>query len=402
MKRRYLLMALASVALLLTALARKEPPPQFWPDNGDSQKLKFSHAFHVGEAGIACEDCHKAAKTSTLSSDNLHSTHENCISCHEDQVKNTCGYCHVHPDSIEPAKPREQKITFSHAKHVAMQGVECKTCHTGMEQATLATPANMPAMATCTSCHNDAKATKACEACHTSFTNLVPPDHLVADFKKDHKKLTRLGALDVSCSTCHTQTFCADCHGGAALIQIGKGGLMTEPSPRSSSPTDGPQQMNLQMVHSMNYKFTHGIDAKDKSADCYSCHSSQTFCAPCHNTGDNVSSKAFKPAWHLGAGFTTLGVGSGGGRHAEMARRDIESCASCHDTQGGDPTCITCHMDADGIRGTDPKTHPAGFMRSEHGPWHTNPGAVCYNCHTDYNAHPGGTKGRNFCGYCHG
>jgi len=70
--------------------------------------------------------------------------------------------------------------------------------------------------------------------------------------------------------------------------------------------------------------------------------------------------------------------------------------------QGGDPTCITCHMDADGIRGTDPKTHPAGFMKNVEGPWHANPGAVCYDCHTDYNAHPGGVKGRNFCGYCHG
>jgi hypothetical protein len=402
MKRRYVFVVIALAAILVTALSRKEPQQQFWPDLGAGSQLKFSHAFHVKEAGIACQDCHTAAKTSKLVSDNLISTHDNCVTCHEDQINNSCGYCHVHPDSIEPLAPRSYNLIFSHEQHVGMSGVECATCHTDIDNVTLAGAQNMPTMATCTTCHNDSKATSACKACHTSFTNLIPADHLVADFKKEHKKLTRLGALDVSCATCHTQTFCADCHGAAALVQIGKGGLMTEPSPRSSSPTDGPQRMDLQMVHSMNYRYTHGIDAKQKSADCYSCHSARTFCAECHNAGDNVSARAFKPAWHLGAGFTTLGVGSGGGRHAEMARRDIESCASCHDTQGSDPTCITCHTDADGIRGTDPKTHPAGFMRDVDGPWHSNPGAVCYNCHTDYNAHPGGVKGRNFCGYCHG
>ena len=63
--------------------------------------------------------------------------------------------------------------------------------------------------------------------------------------------------------------------------------------------------------------------------------------------------------------FTTIGVGTGGGEHATLARRDIERCISCHDVQGADPTCITCHLDSDGIKGTNPKTHPAGFMKGE-------------------------------------
>ena len=90
------------------------------------------------------------------------------------------------------------------------------------------------------------------------------------------------------------------------------------------------------------------------------------------------------------------------GRHASLAKRDIESCVSCHDAQGNDPTCITCHVDPDGIRGTDARTHPAGYMKGERGPWHSNSGATCFNCHTDLNARPNGTKGRGFCGYCHG
>lgn len=401
MKRRTLIILLIIAGGLITAAARKAYVANGWVENDDAKKLKFSHTYHIKDVGVACEDCHKAAKTSKLSSDNLRPTHDNCVSCHEEQINNTCGFCHKDPDNIEAAAAPARAINFSHENHVAMKDVECTTCHLGLDTVEYATAKNMPTMATCTSCHNNVKATNACESCHTSFANLVPKDHLVGDFKKDHKKLTRLGSLDVSCATCHTQNFCADCHQGASLLQLGMSDLMAEPSPRNS-PGDSPLQMPLQMAHSMNYRFTHGIDARAKSADCYSCHSAQTFCAECHSTGGKISGGPYKPAWHLGAGFTTLGAHSGGGRHAEYARRDIESCVSCHDVQGGDPTCITCHTDADGRKGTDPKTHPAGFMMGEEGPWHTNAGAVCYNCHTDFNAHPGGVKGLNFCGYCHG
>jgi hypothetical protein len=400
MTRRILFILVIASAALFTAVARKESAPRQWPDNTDVKELKFSHTKHVKESGIACLDCHGAAKTSTRSSDNLRSNHDNCSPCHQEQVSNTCSFCHVSPDNIQPPVAPARDIIFSHEKHVAMSGVECVTCHQGLDEATIAGPKNMPTMETCTGCHNNLKATSACEVCHTNITTLIPSDHLVADFKKEHKKLTRLGALDVSCSTCHTQNFCADCHGAASLQQFGKGGLMTDPSPRVPL-KDSPKQMVLQSVHSMNYKYTHGLDAKSKTTDCYSCHSEQNFCAECHATGNAVTG-SFKPSWHSGAGFTTFGVGSGGGRHAELAKRDIESCVSCHDTQGADPVCITCHMDGDGVRGTDPQTHVKDYMRSEHGPWHSEPSWVCYNCHTDFNAHPGGAKGRGFCGYCHG
>ena len=397
-RRTLIVFAVAGIAIF-TARARKESTAFNWIDNGDAGRLKFSHQLHVKENGIACVDCHPAAKTSAQSSDNLHPTHDNCSPCHSDQVSNTCGYCHLNPDSIEPAPPRIREINFSHAKHVAMDSVQCVTCHQNIDEVTTAGPHNMPTMGTCTTCHNDRSAVAACEACHTNFATLIPQDHLAGNFRQDHRKLTRLGALDVSCATCHTQNFCADCHGAAALLQIGKGGLMAEPSPRILL-KDSPKTTTLQAVHPIDYKFTHGIDAKAKSSDCYSCHSEQTFCSPCHATGNSIDG-SFKPSWHNAPGFTTIGVGSGGGLHAQMAKRDIESCASCHDAQGADPVCLTCHMDPDGIRGTDPKTHPAGFMKNEEGPWHTNAGAVCYTCHTDFNAHPGGTRGRGFCGYCH-
>ena len=402
MKYRYGFIAVALIATLVTAVARKVSAPAGWPDNDDKSSLKFSHAHHVTELGAACIDCHKGASTSTKASDNLRSNHESCVGCHEEQINNACAYCHKDTTNMHAAAAPERDIAFSHKQHIEMTDVACTTCHQGLEKADYAGPANMPVMASCTTCHNDIRATKTCEACHTNFVNLIPDDHLVADFKKDHKRFTRLGSLEVRCVTCHSQDFCAGCHAGGELLQLGNGALMTEPSPRNNAGKEGPKKMTLQTVHSMNYRYTHGIDARAKSSDCFTCHSAQDFCARCHAEGDRLTPGQV-PASHIGSGFTTLGVGSGGGRHAELARRDIESCMTCHDARGGDPVCITCHVDADGIRGTDPKTHPAGFAGSQdHGSWHTDPGATCYNCHTDMNAHPGGVAGKGFCGYCHG
>jgi hypothetical protein len=402
MTRRYLIVSLVIAGALVTAIARKSSAPGQWLEGRDKEVLKFSHAFHINEAGIACADCHKGGLSSTKASDNLRSNHENCAGCHEEQIANKCDYCHRDPQDIQAIPVAERTIIFSHAQHASMKEVECATCHAGLGKVEYAGPANMPQMATCATCHDNARATNACASCHTSFTNLIPSDHLVANFKKDHKKMTRLGALEVSCATCHSQNFCADCHGASPLVRLDRGAAMSDPAPRSSSTTDSPRQMDLQAVHSMNYRFTHGTEAKAKTSDCYSCHSAQSFCAQCHAVGDQLTPGS-KPAWHLGVNFTTLGVGSGGGRHADFARRDIESCVSCHDVRGSDPLCVTCHVDADGIRGTDPKTHPAGFMKGEKGgSWHRDAGATCYNCHTDINAGPDGVSGRGFCGYCHG
>lgn len=397
---RYVIVILVIAGALVTAVASKSTAPLSWPDGSDAKRLKFSHRFHVGEAGIACEDCH-AAKTSTRASDNLRPGHDNCTACHEEQIGNTCSYCHVDPDNIEAAPSPARRIHFSHEQHLNQKGVECTGCHPGLDKLDLAGPANMPTMQTCTACHNEVKATSACEACHTSFTDLVPGDHLAANFRQSHQQLTRLGALEVECATCHTQDFCSQCHGASVPVQFGMGAKMADPSPRVS-PTDGPNQMVIQMQHPMNYRYTHGIDARGRSADCYVCHDAQNFCVDCHSAGDNISSVAAVPTWHYGGGFVTTGRGSGGGRHAEFARRDLESCVSCHDVQGGDATCVLCHVDPDGVKGTDPMTHPTGFMQDqEHGYWHENAGASCYNCHTDYNARPDGVAGKGFCGYCH-
>lgn len=319
--------------------------------------LKFSHRFHITEAGVTdCATCHAAAKTSKLSSDHLAANHDACVSCHEEQVNDAtqaqCIYCHTDPSNIQAAPAAKRELIFSHEQHAALPDVECTTCHVGVEKVDRVTAANMPSMTTCSTCHNDRKASTTCESCHTNFATLLPVDHQRSDFARNHRDLTRLGGLTTDCQTCHTETFCQQCHLQAELKSYSYGrqrDLTTEPAHKTST-KDSPKQTLLQNVHELNYRFTHGIDAKARQAECQSCHSVQTFCAECHNAGGNITQIKFKPASHLVPGFTTLGRGSGGGLHAEEARRDMETCIACHDVEGQDPTCMTCHLDNGRVR----------------------------------------------------
>jgi hypothetical protein len=339
---------------------------------------------------------------STKAADNLLAKMEACKSCHEEQLGNNCTYCHVSADSTTySATPNpKRELTFSHKNHVEEQKVQCETCHTVLDDASAATGELVPAMTTCATCHNDVKATSACETCHTNLASLRPADHNRTNFVREHKFSARLG--DAKCGVCHTQETCTDCHNGSELMKVDVPGkdLMSLHSPRLMA-IDRGQGMRLAKVHDLNFKFTHGISAKGKTMECQTCHNTEQFCSECHQAGGNVNQGVFKPASHSVAGFTTFGVGSGGGEHARQAKRDIESCSACHAAEGTDPVCLTCHMDADGIKGNDPKTHDPGFLSDTHGLWHTDPGANCYMCHTDANARPNGVKGQKFCGYCH-
>jgi hypothetical protein len=248
-------------------------------------------------------------------------------------------------------------------------------------------------MALCFDCHNNTSvAANACEQCHISTVNLVPENHMQVGFFKNHKF-----ADENECQMCHeTETFCEDCH--AATIEMTESNLSndfyTPYSPHSY--VDNEKQQIITRVHDLNFRFTHGIDAKGKTDNCQTCHQTETFCAECHAAEDgDFAMGGIVPLSHVLPNFVTgLNPGSD---HAILAKRDIERCASCHDTQGADPNCIMCHIDPDGIKGTNPKTHKNEFMNSINGNWHDDGGAVCYNCHTATTS-----AGVGFCGYCHG
>jgi hypothetical protein len=352
MIQRYIAFTLALVGGVLLATWLTSPPAalsEYQTDQSGRSTIKFSHRFHAEEAGLACLDCHGAAASSEASIDDLRSTHESCVACHQEQVDNSCGYCHEDPENIVPALASDHALIFSHEQHLGMEDVDCVTCHADVEKSETIAEVLLPPMQSCSGCHDNRKATSTCEACHAEFVTLVPMDHQRSDFRRNHRDVTRLGGLEASCATCHTETFCQDCHRVRELKQFGRRDLMGDPDPRRAT-KDDPDQLILQNVHELNYRFTHGIDAKGRQADCATCHEVQGFCVDCHQAGGNVTQLKFRPASHDLPGFTTIGRGSGGGFHAEEARRDLESCISCHDVEGQDPTCLTCHIEGGGVR----------------------------------------------------
>ena len=364
--------------------------------------IKFSHKFHLD--GITdCETCHVQALKATSLSDTLLPTMDNCAQCHDVEDENNCKMCH-YDDNFEPLIQKKVNLTFNHSFHINKQKLKCETCHKGFATIDYSWQLKNPdpIMDDCYSCHNNnnsaSLAIDNCQSCHISTADLKPQNHKSANFISTHKFAAK--NVDANCVMCHdnNNNSCEDCH------------VATNTITEANTPTDffvpyspgtsikGPKEQKISRVHDLNYIQTHGIDLKGKTAECQSCHEIETFCAKCHQSGGgDYALSGIEPASHFKNFVTAFGSG---GEHAILARRDIESCASCHDIQGGDPTCIQCHIDNDGKKGTDPRTHPANFMHDVHGDWHNDPGSICFNCHT--NASPSTPAGLGFCGYCHG
>ena len=312
-----------------------------------SKIIKFSHKYHIQDVQAECSTCHAKALTSKASGDKLLGDHETCAGCHDLTDDKKCGVCHVDKDNPVAFDNPKRDFTFSHQQHAGEQKLKCESCHAGLENVTYAEKQNMPTMETCNTCHNDRKVSNQCETCHKNFTSLIPSEHRTSDFRRAHRNSVRLGAIDVSCQTCHTETTCQNCHQPGSLMKFGKDNAS---DPRALQTMKDPARTPLQNIHDINYRFTHAIDAKSRQADCASCHEVKEFCAQCHNEGGHINQSKFKPKSHSVPGFTMLVKGSGGGDHAQQAKRDIETCMACHNVEGRDPTCMLCHSEKGTVR----------------------------------------------------
>jgi len=382
-----LLVAGASfLAMQAAAGARQEPAA-----GAEQKPVVFSHEVHL-EQEIGCTDCHTNAEQSMSAEDDNRPEKEICLTCHEEGGKEV--------GSIAWGAPREaqgrvekivSELNFSHKAHLE-RGADCEYCHLAPE-ATQGKVA-IPSMESCSRCHENRAGRNDCAICHKKPSILRPDDHDYA-WINHHREAARED--DTRCGKCHSQNYCQECHEGARPLPT-QGAPQEELAPYGSQLAG--DRMIVEKVHELNYRYTHPMDAEGKETECRTCHSSERFCADCHE-GEGDPSR-FKPSWHGGPDWGAVegAVGTGGGRHAEMAERDIELCAACHEVTlaGTDPTCLRCHMDRNPGLGNDPRTHEEDVVdKAVHGPWHEDDDAVCYICHTR-----GPRAGVGFCGYCHG
>ncbi|MBT3342428.1 MAG: cytochrome c3 family protein [Gemmatimonadetes bacterium] len=343
----------------------------------------FPHQYHVEEEGIECADCHEGVEESRAASDHLLPEPDMCLDCHEEG------------DVRLDYPVAERSIYFDHARHTQELELECTTCHTGLFDEAVRSTGYLPVMDDCMACHNGGAAPRDCESCHVEDRAVLQPDTHTADWAELHGP--EASFADASCVPCHAVTDCEDCHAGGQLSELADLGAARQ-SPFAPL-LDGSAVNAINAVHGLNFRYLHGIEARGKSSDCLTCHEIDTgdFCAECHNPAGD---EGLRPIWHGGADWGALAgaIGSGGGRHAEMARRDMENCAVCHDARGDDPTCLQCHIDRTPGLGNDPSTHSRDFADEiGEGDFHDDDTAVCYTCHV-----AAAQAGDQFCGYCHG
>lgn len=389
------------------------PRVAWTPASTRATNLRYDHQGHAarvqaaGDSALSCGRCHATSAEAQLM-DVGRAHPERCLSCHAHRAEShlaqaTCGTCHVPlreasrliPEAIAGLpKPPSHDSSYASAHATDASGPTCQTCHARelcaschVNAARLEAIQNLPSdprvgslvrnrrvtyrkppfheasgflrvhglmaradVSSCSNCH----ARESCIGCHRAeervqpvaelprrvrggargvdLSGIRPPDHA-----PDHLLRHRVpaGGDDASCSRCHAPAFCASCHDAAG-------------SPR---------------FHGSDFVQRHAQSAYTRENDCATCHQTEAFCRNCHRTtGESSTSAPFgrfhdaQPMWVFG--------------HGAVARRAIESCASCH----AQNDCIRCHSASLGWR-----VNPHGpAFNEEMGD--RNP-AMCRLCH---------------------
>jgi hypothetical protein len=233
-------------------------------------------------------------------------------------------------------------IRFSHAVHKKAE-VECLTCHEPIYDAKVLRGDFLPKEATCLRCHRD-----------LSRYPLQPVSVFShqGDYVRVHGRAAR-SAPDV-CATCHEQTFCADCHASTVAVKV---------------EFKLPEKQDANYIHRDDYLGRHGIEAQGDSASCRRCHGT-SFCESCH-TAQNLTRRGDNPRNPHPPGWMVAGPRS----HGEAARRDIASCASCHD-QVARSNCVDCHR----VGGVGGNPHPMSWLE-KHDREEIQRNGMCLYCH---------------------
>jgi c(7)-type cytochrome triheme protein len=320
----------------------------------NSKIIKFDHQLHIKDAGVKCEDCHTYAIESVSAKDNLNPKKKDCESCHDVKDTKQCNLCH-YDNVYKKLKSSDRELVFSHKEH--MKDQKCTDCHKGLDAVKFSGQgaSSMPDMENCYSCHNNEKASNNCETCHSNLSNLTPVTHLKTNFLNEHTMDAGVNSKN-NCMMCHSDNFCQTCHSPLNFTGNNTKDNFYAPyyTKDNGTRTDRGELQKLSTAHNLNYLYTHGLDANQKSFECNTCHNPVDFCSSCHQSGGNIIT-GIAPSSHQQPNFATMDASNGGGLHSQLARRDIESCQSCHDVAGQDPVCAQCHLNPNIINGKDIK-----------------------------------------------
>jgi hypothetical protein len=338
----------------------------------------FSHKLHLGAKGkvtqvvgarVDCKLCHQFDARGEKAT---FPAHRECSTCHSmpdikprlaaDSKNEDCLGCHT---SVEQQNPNYHKLRrfivdpntaqiarsdvsrtvsasgntlngrdlkFSHNKHLTDDrnvGIDCETCHAGVDQKTSISQLNIPSMWDCTMCH-ESRRTRTdyrisnCSVCHTQIAaGRKPRNHTLTERPFDHTAAFRIKhaeaarAPDAKCVFCHEFMSVAR----PALQAVTR----TEERPLPNGNCDECHSVMRPKSHTIRWRNDlHGRMAAMNRLNCAVCHQADT-CERCHNE---------RPRSH-----NPINAFVNGG-HRFQAQLNQRSCFTCHEfTQ----TCERCH-----------------------------------------------------------
>ncbi len=152
---------LAALLFLMAAGGTVTPAP--------TQPIAFDHSVHAGQAGIACEFCHRGVDTQAAAT--IPSV-EQCMFCHAAVAadKPQIQLLQAHWETNTPINWTRvhrvpDHVRFVHAPHV-QAGLECSTCHGDIASMTEVRQVRSLAMGDCQDCHRESAAPLDCATCH--------------------------------------------------------------------------------------------------------------------------------------------------------------------------------------------------------------------------------------------
>jgi len=152
-------------------------------------------------------------------------------------------------------------------------------------------------------------------------------------FRNAHGAQAAAGTL--TCSGCHAQRFCSECHAGEGKRRF----------------------------HPENFEGRHAADAYGRETECSACHNAEVFCRGCHRQAGLGSHGRLDVAFHTAQPLWLL-------QHGRAARQGLANCTTCHAQRD----CLTCHSTTGwGISPHGPN-FDAGRMAKSVAP-------MCLRCH---------------------
>jgi hypothetical protein len=321
-------------------------------------EIRIPHGRHL-ELGMGCPVCHEGQEQSTALGQVPLPSEARCMLCHGGQkAEGNCGFCHTAPDAPRTYARREPRLRLDHVAHLERVDQDCTACHTKAKKAG-AFERVTPPMSACMECHEHRRqyAEARCEVCHVDMQRYalrpVTAFSHEGNFLKDHERAARASAA--SCAQCHEQSFCAECH--ASTLAVRPEVKLVE-------------RVDRRFIHVGDFLGRHAMESRADSTTCRKCHGG-SFCDSCHRVQglSAASQRTMKPHPE---GFMTPGSPH---FHGQAARRDIASCAACHD-QGAQSNCVQCHH----VGGIGGNPHPPGWSL-RHGREEINRNGMCLACH---------------------